>query len=199
MNGEKTRYRVILLLVVGLTAFSSAMKELNQFQQFTLDTSRLIAQLADKIAPVQAPQTVEIQPPAAKTETCEMKQSPVSVELPWTNSSAPRPGAVVPRPSQIIDVSKVERPRDSAKQATAATLTPAVLAKLRKIPRFDLDPVAFDVNIPTDHDADADNAFTSQFTFRARTRKHSSFRFNTRDRDIFLKTLNRGLNLRIAS
>ena len=196
MNGEKTRYRVILLLVVGLTAFSSAMKELNQFQQFTLDTSRLIAQLADKIAP--APQTIEVQQPAAKTETCEMKQSPLNVELPWT--SAPRPSAVVPRPSQIIDVSKVERPRDTAKQSTAAVaLSPAVLAKLKKIPQFQLDPVAFDVNIPTDRDADADNTFTSQFTFRARTRKQNSFRFNTRDRDMFLKTLNRSLNLRIAS
>ena len=196
MNGEKTRYRVILLLVVGLTAFSSAMKELNQFQQFTLDTSRLIAQLADKIAP--APQTIEVQQPAAKTETCEMKQSPLNVELPWTNS-APRPSAVVPRPSQIIDVSKLERSATRAKQTTAAALSPAVLAKLKKIPQFELDPVAFDVNIPTDHDADADNTFTSQFTFRARTRKQNSFRFNTRDRDMFLKTLNRSLNLRIAS
>ncbi|HEX6650299.1 MAG TPA: hypothetical protein VF075_12190 [Pyrinomonadaceae bacterium] len=190
---------MILLLVVGLTAFSSAMKELNQFQQFTLDTSRLIAQVADKIAPAPAPQTIEVQQPAVKTQTCEMKQSPLSVELPWTNS-APRPSAVVPRPSQIIDVSKVERPRDSAKQSTtAAALSPAVLAKLKKIPQFELDPVAFDVNIPTDHDADAKNAFTSQFTFRARTRKQNSFRFNTRDRDMFLKMLNRSINLRIAS
>lgn len=198
MNGEKTRYRVMLLLVVGLTAFSSAMKELNQFQQFTLDTTRMIAQLADKIAPAPAPQTIEVQQHAAKTDTCEMKQSPLGVELPWTNGAL-RPSAVVPRPSQIIDVSKLEKPVSHAKQTTAAVLSPAVLAKLKKIPQFELDPVAFDVNIPTDHDTDADNTFTSQFTFRAKTRKQNSFRFNTRDRDMFLKTLNRSLNLRIAS
>ena len=198
MNGENTRYKVIVLLVVGLTAFSSAMKELNQFQQFALDASHLIAQLTEEIASAQATQIVEVQPPAAKTETCELTQSPLSVELPWTSSAtntSTRPSAVVPRPSQIIDLSASNR----AKQPAAETLSPAILAKLKKIPQFDLDPVAFDVNIPTDHDADADNASSSQFTFRARTRKHSSFRFNTRDREMFLKTLNRSLNLRIAS
>ena len=43
-NDEKMRYRVILVLVVGLAAFSSAMKELNQIQQLALDASGLIAQ-----------------------------------------------------------------------------------------------------------------------------------------------------------
>ena len=41
---DKASYRIILLLVVGLTAFSSAMKELNQIQELSLDASRLMAQ-----------------------------------------------------------------------------------------------------------------------------------------------------------
>src|SRR5215211_6041871 len=82
-SGEKTGYRVILLLVVGLTAFSSAMKELNQVQQLSLEASRLIAQWSDKIVPAEVPpETV------AKLESCEIKQSTPSVELPWLAATA---------------------------------------------------------------------------------------------------------------
>src|SRR4030095_8133211 len=81
-NNEKASYRIILLLVVGLAAFSSAMKELNQIQQLSLDASRLMAQWSGTIVPVEVPQTP--QPPMiVKTESCEMKQSTPSVELPW--------------------------------------------------------------------------------------------------------------------
>ena len=82
-NGEKMRYRVILLLVVALTAFSSAMKELNQVQQLALDASRLFAQWSNKVAPAEA------QPAVVKAETCEMKQSAPAVELPWLAESRP--------------------------------------------------------------------------------------------------------------
>src|SRR5690242_3057505 len=82
-NGEKTRYRVILLLVVALAAFSSAMKELNQVQQLALDASGLVAQWSNKVAPTEA------QPAVIKVETCEMKQSAPAVELPWLAESRP--------------------------------------------------------------------------------------------------------------
>ena len=48
-GSEKKSYRIILLLIVGLAAFSSAMKELNQIQAFTLQTGQLIAQLTDSL------------------------------------------------------------------------------------------------------------------------------------------------------
>src|SRR5215216_4123368 len=87
MNSDKASYRIILLLVVGLTAFSSAMKELNQIQQLTLDASRLVAQWSGTIVPAEVPQT-----PAPtliqKVESCEVKQSAPSVELPWLNHVA---------------------------------------------------------------------------------------------------------------
>jgi len=82
-NGEKMRYRVILLLVVALTAFSSAMKELNQVQQLALDASGLVAQWSNKVAPGEAQTAI------AKVETCEMKQSAPAVELPWLAESRP--------------------------------------------------------------------------------------------------------------
>ena len=43
-RNKNTGYLVALLLVVGLTAFSNSMRELAEIHQFTLDTSRLLAQ-----------------------------------------------------------------------------------------------------------------------------------------------------------
>ena len=78
---KDTGYRVILLLVVGLAAFTSAMKELNQIQQLSLDATKLIAQWSDKIAPSEVPpQTV------VKLESCEIKQAAPSIELPWLDN-----------------------------------------------------------------------------------------------------------------
>jgi hypothetical protein len=189
MNGEKMRYKVILLLAVGLAAFSSAMKELNQVQQFALDASHLAGQLAESVAPNPVPpQTPEV--PQAPVQTCEIKQSLPTVELPWLDhDKAPR--AVTPRPSQVIDLAKVERHFNRVK--TNAGLDAAelrVTAKLKKLPQFDINPVAFEFTIPADHDADP--------VFKMKTRRHDVFIINPRDRE-FLKTLNRSINLRSAS
>src|SRR5262245_33270532 len=112
-SGEKNGYKVILLLVVGLAAFSSALKELNQLQQFSLEASRLVAQLSEKFAPAEVPavpSTTEVQQMVVKVESCDLKQSAPTVELPWLSNVAPvtkpAPKAVVPRPSQAIDVAK---------------------------------------------------------------------------------------------
>jgi len=165
------RYKVILLLAVGLTAFSTAMKELNQIQQFALDASRLADQLAESVAPNPIPpQTAEL-PPA---QTCEIKQSLPSVELPWLEHDQ-RPRAVVPRPSQVIELTKLEKP----------------VMRARKLPQIDINPVAFEFTIPSEHDADP--------VFKMKTRRLDAFRINPRDREVFLKNLNRSFYLRIAS
>ena len=49
--GEKKSYRVLLLLVVGLAAFSSAMNELNQLQELTFQAGKLIAAWSDIVEP----------------------------------------------------------------------------------------------------------------------------------------------------
>ena len=181
------RYRVILLLAVGLAAFSNAMKELNQLQQFAHDASHLIAQLSEKVAPNPVPQIPEIPHAAIKVETCEIKQSLPDVDLPWLEHD-PKPRAVVPRPSQIIQA-KMERPANRAKAIDVQ------LAKLKKLPQIDVDPVAFEFTFPTELDADTINVST----FKAKNSRHRSFRLNPRDREMILKTLNRSINLRSAS
>lgn len=65
LSSDKKSYRVILLLVVGLAAFSSAMKELNQVRELTMQTSSLIAQLSKAIAPARTTETL------VQVETCE--------------------------------------------------------------------------------------------------------------------------------
>lgn len=195
-NGEKAGYKVILLLVVGLTAFSSAMKELNQLQQFTLDASRFIAQLSDRFAPAeihQLPQTTETLHTAIRVKTCEITQSHPSVELPWLSSvsqaRARKPHAVVPRPSQVIDF-KQDFPLPSESQ----------IARLKKIPQIDIDPVQFEFRIAPGAEPDVLVISESPMnSVKTRVRKQREIRFNPRDREIFLKGLNRSINLRFAS
>jgi len=44
-------YRVLLILIIGLAAFSSAMNELNQLQSLTLQASNLIGAWTDVMVP----------------------------------------------------------------------------------------------------------------------------------------------------
>ena len=186
---DKASYRIILLLVVGLTAFSSAMKELNQIQQLSLDASRLMAQWSGTIVPVEVPQTPP--PPMmdklVKTESCEMKQSTPSVELPWLTHVAQ------------AETSEIEAPPVVKRSSDV---------KVKKMRRHEVDPVQFQVRIPSVHEADADafeivvpevpvTSFAAT-SFKFKTRKGGSFRINTRDREMLLKTLNRSINLRTA-
>lgn len=188
---DKASYRIILLLVVGLSAFSSAMKELNQIQQLSLDASRLMAQWSGTIVPAEVPQTP--QPILVKSESCEMKQSTPSVELPWLTHVAQ------------AETNEIE---ETAAPPVVKRSSPGDIVKVKKVRRHELDPVQFQVRIPSVHEADAE-AFevtvpevpVTSFAatpFKFKTRKGGSFRINTRDREMLLKTLNRSINLRIA-
>jgi hypothetical protein len=195
-NGEKNGYKVILLVVVGLTAFSSAMKELNQLQQFSLEASRLVAQWSERFAPAEVPavpHTTEVKQMVVQVESCDLKQSAPSVELPWLSNVAPvtrpAPRAVVPRPSQAIDVAKnLPKPTDFQ------------FARLKKLPQIDFDSAHFDFTITTDDGLDPAAAAELKAAHdKARTRRVRELRIQTRDREIFLKNLNRSINLRVAS
>lgn len=48
---EKKSYRILILVVIGLMAFSSAMKELNGFQEVALDAGRMLSSWSDMIVP----------------------------------------------------------------------------------------------------------------------------------------------------
>ncbi|HKG61802.1 MAG TPA: hypothetical protein VKB05_18745 [Pyrinomonadaceae bacterium] len=185
-HSEKSGYLVILLLVVGLTAFSHSMKELTEIHLLTLDASRLVAQWSGNVTPAEIPQVPQIAQTVIRIEkhkSCESKQSAPAVELPWLTESS----AVAPVRKQI----KIERPKRPAIPSEAQ------LAKLKKLQRFDIDADAFEVRVPTVQLPDADEF--PALTFKTKTRKPGTFRINPRDREMLLKTLNRSINLRIAS
>src|ERR1044071_2360933 len=134
-NNDKASYRIVLLLVVGLAAFSSAMKELNQVQQLGLDASRLIAQWSATIVPIEVPQTPA--PMLVKAESCELKQSTPSVELPW-----------------LTHVAEAETSETEETEAPVAVKRTSDVVKVKKVRRVDIDPVQFEVRIPSVHAAD---------------------------------------------
>lgn len=57
---EKTSYRIVLLLIVGLTALSSAMNELNRVHELTLETNQLVAAWTGNGPVREAPVVVEV-------------------------------------------------------------------------------------------------------------------------------------------
>jgi len=191
-NNDKASYRIVLLLVVGLTAFSSAMKELNQIQQLSLDASRLMAQWSGTIVPVEVPQTPQPPPSTTlvKSESCEMKQSAPSVELPWLTHVAQ---------AETNEIEDTEAP---------AVVKRSSDVKVKRVRRHEVDPRQFEVRIPTVHEADPEtfeivlpavpvtSFSTAPFKFKAR--KNGSFRINTRDREMLLKTFNRSISVRSA-
>jgi hypothetical protein len=190
-NSERTGYLVILLFVVGLTAFSSAMKELNQVHELALDASRLIAHWTNKITPAEVPQTV------VKLETCEnnnVMQSAPAVELPWLAHVADDEPIVAEPVREKVGTMRTVL----AQPAKPATVKFDELKKLRII-----DPVEFEVRISDEHDAEPDEPrVTSECpltTLKAKSRKANTIRVNTREGEMFLKTLNRSINFRFAS
>jgi hypothetical protein len=189
-NGEKSNYLVILLLFVGLTAFSNSMKELAQIHEWTLDAGRSIARWSDSAAPAPIPPVVV---KVEKLETCESKQSPVSLELPWETE----PSAVAPVPArpQQLKLQRTSRP------VPVVTFDGDQLAKLKNFRPFNLNPEQFEFRVVDDNDAAGLPVppAISATMLRAKARKHNVIKLNVRDREIFLKTLNRSINLRIAS
>ena len=173
-HSEKSGYLVILLLVVALAAFSHSMKELTEIHQLTLDASRLVAQLSGDVTPAEIPQIAQVPQTFVKIEkleSCQSKQSTAAVE-PKIQKIERR---VIPSEDQI--------------------------AKLTKLQRIGVDANAFEVRVPTVQVPDSDEVTIEfpAFTFKTKTRKPGASRINPRDREILLKTLNRSINLRIAS
>jgi hypothetical protein len=190
-NGEKSGYLVILLLVVGLTAFSHSMKELTEVHNLTLDASRLVAQWSGNVAPAQVAQIPQTVVRIEKLESCDSKQSAPFVELPWLTE----PAAVAPARTQLNKIKRGTRP-------VITIPSDAEIARLKKLQRIDIDAAEFEVRIPNVQFPEVGvptSAEMPEFTFRARSRKHNTIKINPRDREILLKTLNRSINLRSAS
>lgn len=191
-NDEKSGYLVIALLVVGLAAFSHSMKELAEIHQVTLDASRLVAQWSGNVTPAEIPQIPQTIVRIEKLESCDSKQSAPSVELPWLDEET-EPSAVAPERTQQRRTQKIER---------RVITIPSEAEIARKLQRIGINADEFEVRIPNVPFPEAGEPAAAElpsFTFKARARKHGAIKLNPRDREILLKTLNRSINLRIAS
>lgn len=189
-NRKQSNYLVILLLVVGLTAFSNSMKELSELHQFFIGTGNALAHWSEPKSP--APPAL---PAVVKVESCELKQSLPSVELSWLHNEeeppAPPSVPVARRPERLERVIRIKSVADQ-------------IAKARKAQDFDfknLERMAFEVqfsNEQNDQVSVPDDNECPVTVLKVRNRKNPEIRINPRDREM-LKTLNRSINLRIAS
>jgi hypothetical protein len=194
-GSEKRSYRVILLLIVGLAAFSSAMKELNQVHQLTLDTGQLIARWTDMLPSNQNEMLV-------KVETCDSKILPPVPPMPALPAVPPIPA--MPAFPAIPAVPDVEMDVPDAPPAVRSA--PEVpRAKPRRVVRAHRDAAAHanEVRVFVSSDAVVDKALKDAFEFdfnpkalKAKNRRH--ILISPEGRDIILKSLNRSINLRTS-
>ena len=185
-NSAKSSHLVVLLTVVGLVAFSSAMKDLSQLHQYALDAGNMIAAWSHQPAPPEIPATV------VKVETCELnktlEQSVPSVELPWLED--------------VMEEKANEEIEVEVPQAVERSKRRVQVVRPARMPRVDFDPVHLEVRVPGEQDSEADVIIPTefpQFSFKTKTRKPSVIRISPRDREMILRTVNRSINLRIAS
>ena len=192
-GSEKKSYRVILLLVVGLAAFSSAMKELNQVHALTLQTSELIAQWTDAIAPAEQHTIL------AKVETCENSQ----ILLP---PPPPLPAPVVPAVPAVEMPAQPEAPEivtPAQVQPTPPRAGKVPAAKPARAVRPAHDAAEVRVLLSTDdlvekNLRDVLEADVTLKALKAKNRRHQIF-ITPDGKDVILKTLGRSINLRSAS
>ena len=192
-SGDRKSYRVILLLAVGLTAFSSAMKELNLLREFSRDTSNMVASWSHALTP-ETPQVVvpvAVPAPVEKVEVCESSHQVNQVEL---------GGGVARAEVKIKDVGKTfvaerSRRRDTQAVATLRGNRSADIELLKQLPR----DANFKVTIMADSDGEGEFAFPSSFEFKVPKVKtfNRHVIIKPEERDV-LKSLNRSLNLRSA-
>ena len=190
-NSKNTGYLVALLLVVGLTAFSNSMKELAEIHRFTFDTGRLIAQT---FVPAEIPQTPQAPLIVSRLESCESKAAPL-VEVPSLED------VKVPEPAEELEI---RTPQVKVEKRARIKHSGTQLAKLNKLRQFEFDATQFEFRVSSDENDEVSDSIPAPLsmtmtTFRAKNRKHNVIKLNPRDREMILKTLNRSINLRIAS
>jgi hypothetical protein len=199
-SGDRKSYRIILLIAVGLTAFSSAMKELNVLREFARDTNNLVVSWSKAVAPEtqHAPEVVPAEVPAPPAvEVCDNSHNlPEIASLDHVELG----GGVAQEAVKIKDVGKTVVAERSKRRniQTVATLRAdrsagIDLMELRKQARREGD---FKVMILADSENEAQIAFPSGFEFKVpKVRTHRTIKPEERE---ILRTLNRSLNLRSA-
>lgn len=195
-GSEKKSYRVILLLIVGLAAFSSAMKELNQVHELTLETGQLVARWTDVLPGHQNEMLV-------KADTCDSKILPPLPPMPAMPAlpavpSVPDVPAVPPAMSDVEIVVPDSPP--------AAPEAPR--AKPRRVVRVQRDAAvvsahADEVRVFVSTEAALDKALKDAFVFdfnqkALKAKNRRQIIVSPDSRDVILKTLTRSINLRAS-
>ena len=195
---ERKSYRVLLLLVVGLAAFSSAMKELNEVHALTLETSSLLAQWSDKLVPGDM----------IKVETCQ-NQVPVLPPPPPMPAVPAVPAVPPPAPEAVGD--EADDPSLPVPAVPEVAPLPPAPPRVREVPapkprRWVVQPVhdsaQVRVLLPTEEfiQKSIKDAFASDPSLKTLKAKNRRQIFITSDgKDVILKTLNRSISLRSAS
>ena len=194
-GSENRSYRVILLLVVGLAAFSNAMKELNHVQALTYETSSLLAQWTEKLAPAE--RTISV-------ETCDNSQANIPLPPMPVVSAVP-----APPPPPVAQSDDVDLPDavTAVPGVPAPPRVPAPVSKPRRAPRPVHDAAEVKVLLSmedllpkTSVENSIRDAFETDPSLKALKAKNRRHIFITTDgKDVILKTLNRSINLRSAS
>ncbi len=199
-SGDKKSYRVILILVIGLTTFSSAMKELNQVREFTREARSLVASWSkavepapavDRVVPVEIPRT------AARLEVCENSHP--------ANAAEPLP----PVQGGVVVAQEPVEVKQAAQTVVTVRPPRRDVQTLRKLRAVDIDLVelrnqahrAADLKVLM-ADSDDDEAETSvppDLNLKLpKVKEVRQFKVGTKEHEIFLKSLNRSLNVRSA-
>jgi hypothetical protein len=189
-SGEKKSYRVILLLVVGLAAFSSAMKELNQLREFTAEAGSLIASVSNVVMPNPvAPTAVPAEAvlTAVKIETCKNTR-PVPVIAPLAElqhgGSVDKPVVAERTRRTDVQIARVNRPR----------LSDSELIRRQAIHEAEL-------KVMVQADANEELEITIPTGFRTHLPKMKppkAIIIGPEERELFIKSLTRGINVRSA-
>jgi hypothetical protein len=200
-GSEKKSYRVVLLLIVGLAAFSSAMKELNQVHELTLQTSQLVARWTDMLPG----DTNEM---LVKVETCDDKILPPVPPMPALPAVPPVPDIPAvpdtpPVPPSLSDI-EIEVP-----DSPAAPRVPEVpRVKPRRVVRVQREAItasahASEVKVFVSTQALTEKALKDAFEFdfnqkALKAKNRRQILISPDGRDIILKSLNRSINLRAS-
>jgi hypothetical protein len=86
--GERKLYRVLLLLIVSLAAFTSAMKELNELRAFTAQVGNFVAACSDVVMPTASASTPVIDASSA-IKYSPLQEASRSDEFRWNGTIAP--------------------------------------------------------------------------------------------------------------
>ena len=184
-NNKKTGYLVIALLLVGLTAYSNAVKELTEIQRLTMGAGQLIAQWSQQTVPAEIPQIPQT---VVKLDTCESRQLARMAEV-----------VPVPEVPEVIEPNVTTQEKETRRRARGKASTDQ-LAKVKKASRLEFGAADFAFQMSTDQLPDPPEPLVVELpasALKVKARKHF-FKFNPRDREMLLKTLNRNISLRTA-